>query len=69
MSLMAMAIHGLYALAQPASTMRPSGFWTSPLPATHGSYRYRMLGIGVALVLLMGIIVARAIKKANASRR
>lgn len=31
---------------------RPSGFWTSTRPAKGGAYRYRMLGIGVVLMLL-----------------
>ncbi|MBA3539369.1 MAG: hypothetical protein H0T79_07045, partial [Deltaproteobacteria bacterium] len=33
---------------------RPSGFWTSNKPAENGAYRYRLLGIGVGLVLLTG---------------
>jgi len=55
--------------AQPSRGFRPSGFWTSPMPATHGSYRYRMLAIGVALAAVMGIIIMRAIKRANAENR
>ena len=31
---------------------RPSGFWTSTRPAKGGAYRYRLLGIGVVLLLL-----------------
>ncbi len=39
------------------------------MPATHGSYRYRMLAIGVALAAVMGIIIMRSIKRANAENR
>lgn len=31
---------------------RPSGFWTSTRPAKGGAYRYRLLAIGVGLLLL-----------------
>jgi hypothetical protein len=31
---------------------RPSGFWTSTRPAQGGAYRYRLLGIGVAVMLI-----------------
>jgi hypothetical protein len=46
----------------------PSGFWTSPHKATHGAYRYRLMGIGGALLLIMGLLVYRLIKKANNDR-
>ncbi len=46
----------------------PSGFWTSPHKATHGAYRYRLMGIGGALLLVTGLIVYRLIKKANNDR-
>jgi len=37
---------------------RPSGFWSSGRPAQGGAYRYRMLGIGVVVALLMlGLLV------------
>lgn len=58
----------LAANAQPSRGFRPSGFWTSPMPATHGAYRYRMLLVGLALFCFMGLIVFRAIKRANAQR-
>lgn len=32
---------------------RPSGFWTSGRPAQGGAYRYRMLGIGTAIAVVM----------------
>lgn len=38
------------------------------MPATHGAYRYRMLLVGLALFCFMGLIVFRAIKRANAER-
>lgn len=46
----------------------PSGFWTSPHKATHGAYRYRLMGIGGALLLITGLLVYRLIKKANDER-
>ncbi|HEY1555664.1 MAG TPA: hypothetical protein VGF94_12590 [Kofleriaceae bacterium] len=47
---------------------RPSGFWTSNLPARGGAYRWRLLGIGAGIALLMGALVLRSIKRANAER-
>ena len=58
----------LSANAQPSRGFRPSGFWTSPMPATHGAYRYRMLLVGLALFCFMGLIVLRAIRRGNAER-
>lgn len=46
----------------------PSGFWTSPYPAKHGAYRYRLLGIGCGLILVTGFVTLRLVKKANAFR-
>ena len=34
--------------------VRPSGFWTSTRPAKGGAYRYRLLGIGVVILLITG---------------
>ena len=45
-----------------------SGFWTSRAPAKGGAYRYRLLGIGVALALGTGFVMLRLIKKANQER-
>lgn len=47
---------------------RPSGFWTSNRPAVGGAYRYRLLGIGVVLVIITGIGMLRLVKRANAER-
>jgi len=47
---------------------RPSGFWTSNRPATNGAYRWRLLGIGVVLVIVTGIGMLRLVKRANAER-
>jgi hypothetical protein len=52
-------------MQQPAGR---SGFWTSPYPAKNGAYRYRLLGIGCALVLTTGLVTWRLVKKANAFR-
>ena len=48
---------------------RPSGFWTSNRPAEGGAYRYRLLGIGVAIVGIMGFVMIRLIRKANTAPR
>jgi hypothetical protein len=46
----------------------PSGFWTSPHKSAHGAYRYRMMGIGAALLLAMALVIVRLIRRANAER-
>ena len=48
---------------------RPSGFWTSNRPAENGSYRYRLLGIGVVIAAIMGLTMKRLIKRANSVPR
>ncbi len=62
------------AMAEPPTsheylTDRPSGFWTSNRPAVGGAYRYRLLGIGVAVALLSGFVMFRLVRRANAQRR
>jgi len=47
---------------------RPSGFWTSNRPAEGGAYRWRLLGIGGGILGVTGLLVVRAIRKANAER-
>lgn len=47
---------------------RPSGFWTSNVPAQNGSYRYRLLELGVAIAALTGLLVWRLVKRTNAAR-
>jgi hypothetical protein len=42
---------------------RPSGFWTSNRPAVGGAYRYRLLLIGVAIVLGMGLLTYRVVRR------
>jgi len=64
---------GPLAAAEPPTTHeilsnRPSGFWTSNRPAVGGAYRYRLLGIGVVLVIITGIGMLRLVKRANAER-
>src|SRR5262249_11760391 len=61
------------ALGEPPDTHevlsdRPSGFWTSNRPAVGGAYRYRLLGIGLAIALGTGWLTWRLIRKANAER-
>lgn len=46
----------------------PSGFWTSPHKATHGAYRYRLMGIGAVLLVITGLGTWRLIKRANDDR-
>ena len=65
---------GGLAAAEPPTTheiiyTRPSGFWTSNRPAIGGSYRYRLLGIGVGIAGIMGLVMIRLIRKANATPR
>lgn len=47
---------------------RPSGFWTSNRPAEGGAYKWRLLGIGVVIVGVMGLVIVRTLRRANASR-
>ena len=47
---------------------RPSGFWTSNRPAVGGAYRWRLLGLGAAIALATGLLMWRAIRRANAER-
>jgi hypothetical protein len=47
---------------------RPSGFWTSNKPAEGGSYRWRLLGIGVGLIGITGFVMFRLVKKADKER-
>lgn len=50
---------------------KPSGFWTSNVPAEAGhEYRWRLIGIGLIILLIMGALMLRLIKKAkNENRR
>ena len=45
-----------------------SGFWTSPYPAKHGAYRWRLLGLGCAIALTMGLLMWRLIRRAQNER-
>ena len=71
---LAFAVTPAFAQQQPMRqpevlTHKPSGFWTSPRPAQGGAYRYRMMGIGAALLLATGLLTWRLVKKASAERR
>lgn len=48
---------------RPQLVGKPSGFWTSPVPSRGGAYRYRMLGIGIALAALTGLITMRVLRR------
>ena len=62
------------AAAEPPQTheiiyTRPSGFWTSNRPAPNGGeYKWRLMEIGVAVGLITGLLMARAIKRASRER-
>ena len=47
---------------------RPSGFWTSNRPAVGGAYRWRLLGIGVAIAAITGLGMLRLVRRASAER-
>lgn len=47
---------------------KPSGFWTSGRPAVGGAYRYRLLGIGVAVLVLTGVITLWVVRRHPARR-
>ena len=49
-------------------THKPSGFWLSSKPAKGGAYRYRMLLIGLAVLLLSAIPVVRLLRRASRAR-
>ncbi len=62
------------AAAEPPTTheildQHPVSFWGNTYKSTNGSYRYRLLGIGVAIAGIMGIVMIRLVKKANATPR
>ena len=61
-------VHGSETQPTYQQNLGPSGFWTSPYPAKNGADRYRLLGIGCALVLGMGLVTWRLVKRANTFR-
>lgn len=50
-------------------THKPSGFWTSNRPSTGGAYKYRLLGIGVGLVIVTGIGTIWVVRKHGRTAR
>jgi hypothetical protein len=46
---------------------KPSGFWGKG-DRGPGSYRWKLLGIGVALVGITGFVMLRMVRRANAER-
>ena len=40
-----------------------SGFWTSPYPAKHGAYRYRLLLLGIGTAGIMGLVAWRLVRR------
>jgi hypothetical protein len=49
-------------------TQKPSGFWTPNRPATGGAYRWRLLGIGAAILAITGYGMLRLVRRANRDR-
>jgi hypothetical protein len=47
---------------------KPSGFWGSGQPAKGGAYRWRLLGVGVALLGVTGFGMLRLVKRASKQR-
>lgn len=42
---------------------KPSGFWTSGRPAVGGAYRYRLLGIGTAVLLMTAFVMIWVVRR------
>jgi hypothetical protein len=68
-----LAVPAAVASAEPPNTHeilteRPSGFWTSNRPAVGGAYRWRLLGLGVAIAAVTGYGMLRLVRRANAER-
>lgn len=49
-------------------TERPSGFWTSNKKSEGGSYRWRLMGVGIAILAITAGGITLLIKKASAER-
>jgi hypothetical protein len=47
---------------------KPSGFWTSNVPARGGAYRYRLMGIGLCVFALSAFFTIRFLRKVNRTR-
>lgn len=47
---------------------KPSGFWTSSQPARGGAYRYRLLLIGLGVMLGTAVIMVHAIRRGAKER-
>ena len=64
-------VHPVPTVARPHEILHagPSGFWTLNHPAIGSSYRYRLLGIGVAIAGIMGLVMIKLVRKANAAPR
>lgn len=53
---------------QPSAGAGRSGFWTSRQPAKGGAYRYRLMGIGVGIVIVTGGVMIYLVKRASKDR-
>lgn len=59
------------AIAEDDSQGQPrgrSGFWTNPNPAVGGSYRWRLLAVGIGLAVVTGGGMLLLVRRANAAR-
>jgi hypothetical protein len=45
-----------------------SSFWGSSEPSPHGAYRWRLLGIGIAVLGVTGLVMVRLVRRANKER-
>jgi hypothetical protein len=48
---------------------RPSGFWTSNRPAVGGAYRWRLMGVGLAVLALTMFFVLRLLIRTSRAAR
>lgn len=46
-----------------------SGFWTSRAPSQGGAYRWRLLGLGVAIASITGYALVRVIQRASSQNK
>ncbi len=52
-----------------ALSNRPSGFWTSNRPATHGAYRWRIMAVaGVVLAVTMFFVLRLLVRASRAQK-
>ena len=60
---------GSHMRAPVALTNRPSGFWTSNRPATHGAYRWRIMAVAGVVLALTTFFVLRLLVRTSREGR